>query len=108
MDFKHTDFDNFKEVLDISKMMKRKRYISPKEIKMYCPNAQIIPEWVPGVATYEIMSESIEQFFREHQVTHVVVNRELYHRTAPIQIESQTTVVIKCKIETCVNGKGSS
>ena len=99
MDFKLTDFTNLTDFFEMTKSLKRKRYISPREIRMYCPSAQIVPEFEHGMMTYEIHCDKISEFFSEHKVIRVVVNRECYKSEMPIHFESQTTVIIKCLVE---------
>jgi hypothetical protein len=83
----------------MTRTLKRKRYISHGEIKLYCPRVQLVREFEPGMKTYEITHDKLPEFFRENNVTKIVMKKEYYERTGPIQLESCTTVMIKCKVE---------
>lgn len=99
MEFKVSDFTNFQDMIGMTKTLKRKRYISHNEIKRYCPHAQLVREFEHGMMTFEIVSENLGTFFRENKVTHIVMKREYYEKSGPIQMESLTTVIIKCRVE---------
>jgi hypothetical protein len=99
VEFQVSDFTNFQDLIGMTKTLKRKRYISPNEIKRYCPKVQISKEFEPGMMTYEIVSDKLQEFFRENNVTRIVVKPEFYKRSGPIQMEQLTTVIIKCRVE---------
>jgi hypothetical protein len=100
----HLDYENIMDMIGLSKDMKRKKYISPREIKRYCPHVRLTPHFEPGMKTFEIMSESVPAFFRENRVVAIYMNKDHYRRMGPIQIELETTTIIKCLVDNSHKG----
>lgn len=86
----------FFDFLSISRATKRIQYITLGQIQMYCPRAILVPEWEFGMQTFEIRTDSLSTFFREHRIDKVLVKSEFYERNSPMQIELSTTTMIKC------------
>ncbi len=91
-----------KEILSLAGCMKQKAYIPKWMVRQFCPQAQLVTRIEPNMFSFEVMYDSVDKFFREHNNIHKVYIDEtanLYKGgETPLMVDF-STFVIKCSFK---------